>query len=54
MDKIDNIGLTRMLTQAYDFEGFTSNPIFTFNNGMLNITFEKARESNGWLFATLL
>ena len=41
----------------YDLEtpiGFTSNPIFTFNNGMLNITFEKASESNGWLFATLL
>lgn len=43
--------------KEYDLEtteGFTSNPIITFNDGMINITFEKDSSSNGWLFATLL
>ena len=29
MDKIDNIGLTRMLTQSYDFDGFTTQEVWS-------------------------
>ena len=29
MDKIDNIGLTRILTQSYDFDGFTEQEVWS-------------------------
>ena len=37
MDKIDNIGLTRMLTQAYDFEGFTTQEVWSRIAQRMNI-----------------
>ena len=37
MDKIDNIGLTRMLTQAYDFEGFTMQEVWSRIAQRMNI-----------------
>lgn len=42
--------------KEYDVEetiGFTVTPTFTFNSGILNITFEKPSASNGWLIATI-
>ena len=40
MDKIDNIGLTRMLTQAYDFEGFTTQEVWSRIAQRMNIIVE--------------
>ena len=40
MDKIDNIGLTRMLTQSYDFEGFTSQEVWSRIAQRMNIIVE--------------
>lgn len=40
MDKIDNIGLTRMLTQAYDFEGFTTQEVWSRIAQRMNIIIE--------------
>ena len=40
MDKIDNIGLTRMLTQSYDFDGFTSQEVWSRIAQRLNIIIE--------------
>lgn len=40
MDKIDNIGLTRMLTQSYDFEGFTSQEVWSRIAQRMNIIIE--------------
>ena len=37
MDKIDNIGLTRMLTQAYDFECFTTQEVWSRIAQRMNI-----------------
>ena len=37
MDKIDNIGLTRMLTQSYDFEGFTVQEVWSRIAQRMNI-----------------
>ena len=37
MDKIDNIGLTRMLTQAYDFDGFTTQEVWSRIAQRMNI-----------------
>ena len=37
MDKIDNIGLTRMLTQAYDFDGFTTQEVWSRISQRMNI-----------------
>ena len=37
MDKIDNIGLTRILTQAYDFEGFTTQEVWSRIAQRMNI-----------------
>ena len=37
MDKIDNIGLTRMLTQAYDFDGFTTKEVWSRISQRMNI-----------------
>ena len=40
MDKIDNIGLTRMLTQSYDFEGFTAQEVWSRIAQRMNIIIE--------------
>ena len=40
MDKIDNIGLTRLLTQAYDFEGFTTQEVWSRIAQRMNIIVE--------------
>ena len=40
MDKIDNIGLTRMLTQSYDFEGFTTQEVWSRIAQRMNIIIE--------------
>ena len=40
MDKIDNIGLTRMLTQSYDFEGFTTQEVWWRIAQRMNIIIE--------------
>ena len=40
MDKIDNIGLTRMLTQSYDFDGFTSKEVWSRIAQRMNIIIE--------------
>ena len=40
MDKIDNIGLTRMLTQSYDFEGFTTQEVWARIAQRMNIIIE--------------
>ena len=40
MDKIDNIGLTRMLTQSYDFDGFTSQEVWARIAQRMNIIIE--------------
>ena len=40
MDKIDNIGLTRMLTQAYDFDGFTTQEVWSRIAQRMNIIIE--------------
>ena len=40
MNKIDNIGLTRMLTQAYDFEGFTTQEVWSRIAQRMNIIVE--------------
>ena len=40
MNKIDNIGLTRMLTQSYDFEGFTSQEGWSRIAQRMNIIIE--------------
>ena len=40
MDKIDNIGLTRMLTQSYDFEGFTEQEVWSRIAQRMNIIIE--------------
>ena len=40
MDKIDNIGLTRMLTQSYDFEGFASQEVWSRIAQRMNIIIE--------------
>ena len=40
MDKIDNIGLTRMLTQSYDFEGFTVQEVWSRIAQRMNIIIE--------------
>ena len=40
MDKIDNIGLTRMLTQSYDFEGFTEQEVWARIAQRMNIIIE--------------
>ena len=37
MDKIDNIGLTRMLTQSYDFDGFTTQEVWSRIAQRMNI-----------------
>ena len=37
MDKIDNIGLTRILTQAFDFEGFTTQEVWSRIAQRMNI-----------------
>ena len=37
MDKLDNIGLTRMLTQAYDFDGFTTQEVWSRIAQRMNI-----------------
>ena len=40
MDKIDNIGLTRILTQSYDFEGFTTQEVWSRIAQRMNIIIE--------------
>ena len=40
MDKIDDIGLTRMLTQSYDFDGFTSQEVWARIAQRMNIIIE--------------
>ena len=40
MDKIGNIGLTRMLTQSYDFDGFTSQEVWSRIAQRMNIIIE--------------
>ena len=40
MDKIDNIGITRMLTQAYDFDGFTTQEVWSRIAQRMNIIVE--------------
>ena len=40
MDKIDNIGLTRMLTQSYDFDGFTVQEVWSRIAQRMNIIIE--------------
>lgn len=40
MDKIDNIGLTRMLTQSYDFDGFTTQEVWSRIAQRMNIIVE--------------
>ena len=40
MNKIDNIGLTRMLTQSYDFEGFTTQEVWSRIAQRMNIIIE--------------
>ena len=40
MDKIDNIGLTRILTQAYDFDGFTEQEVWSRIAQRMNIIIE--------------
>lgn len=40
MDKIDNIGLTRILTQSYDFDGFTSQEVWSRIAQRMNIIIE--------------
>ena len=40
MDKIDNIGLTRMLTQSYDFDGFTPQEVWSRIAQRMNIIIE--------------
>ena len=40
MDKIDNIGLTRMLTQSYDFNGFTEQEVWSRIAQRMNIIIE--------------
>ena len=40
MNKIDNIGLTRMLTQSYDFDGFTSQEVWSRIAQRMNIIIE--------------
>lgn len=40
MNKIDNIGLTRMLTQSYDFEGFTEQEVWSRIAQRMNIIIE--------------
>ena len=40
MDKINNIGLTRMLTQSYDFEGFTEQEVWCRIAQRMNIIIE--------------
>ena len=37
MDKIDNIGHTKMLTQSYDFEGFTTQEVWSRIAQRMNI-----------------
>ena len=46
MDKIDNIGLTRMLTQSYDFEGFTSQEVWSRIAQRMNIIIEHIKDIN--------
>ena len=40
MDKIDNIGLTRTLTQSYDFDGFTEQEVWSRIAQRMNIIIE--------------
>ena len=40
MNKIDNIGLTRMLTQSYDFDGFTTQEVWSRIAQRMNIIIE--------------
>ena len=40
MDKIDNIGITRMLTQSYDFDGFTTQEVWSRIAQRMNIIIE--------------
>ena len=40
MDKIDNIGLTRMLTQSYDYDGFTEQEVWSRIAQRMNILIE--------------
>ena len=40
MDKIDNIGLTRTLTQSYDFDGFTTQEVWSRIAQRMNIIIE--------------
>ena len=40
MDKIDNIVLTRMLTQSYDFDGFTTQEVWSRIAQRMNIIIE--------------
>ena len=40
MDKIDNIGLTRILTQSYDFDGFTEQEVWSRIAQRMNIIIE--------------
>ena len=40
MDKIDNIGLTRILTQSYYFDGFTEQEVWSRIAQRMNIIIE--------------
>lgn len=40
IDKIDNVGLTRMLTQSYDFDGFTPQEVWSRIAQRMNIIIE--------------
>ena len=40
MNKIDNIGLTRILTQAYDFDGYTTQEVWSRIAQRMNIIVE--------------
>ena len=40
MNKIDNIGLTRILTQSYDFDGFTPQEVWSRIAQRMNIIIE--------------
>lgn len=40
MDKINNIGLSRLLTSVYDFEGFTDQEVWCRIAQKINIIIE--------------
>ena len=46
MDKIDNIGLTRILTQSYDFDGFTTQEVWSRIAQRMNIIIEHLNQLN--------